>query len=104
MRDSLMTRWSEVGDKLVQLAEEFPAERYDFRPVPEVRSFAEQLRHLAFWNLYVAQKLRREEAHGDANELPATTHPSRAEIVPTLRESQLVVYFRLNGLVPPASR
>ena len=139
MRDSLMARWSEVGDKLVQLAEEFPAERYDYRPVPEVRSFAEQLRHLAFWNLYVVKTLRREEADGEANELPATTHPTRAEIVPALREShtavrteyeragaerseadtdlivsflehaaehygQLVVYFRLNGLVPPASR
>ncbi len=139
MSDSLMSRWSEVGGKLVQLAEELPEERYGFRPVPEIRSFAEQLRHLAFWNLYVVKTLRREEADGEANELPATTHPTRAEIVPALKDShaavraeyervgaerteadadlivsflehaaehygQLVVYFRLSGLVPPASR
>ena len=87
----------------------------------------------------MVQNLKGEEADGEANELPATTHPGRAEIVPALRDShnavrteferagaerpeadtdlivsflehaaehygQLVFYFRLSGLVPPASR
>ena len=139
MRDVLVTRWSEIGDKIVKLAEEFPEDRYDAKPVPEVRSFGDQLRHVAFWNRYVHKTLRREEADGTANELPAATYGTKAKIVKVLRSSfdevtrelaalngqagnadadtmvsfiehggehygQLVLYARLNGIVPPASR
>ena len=139
MRELLVTRWAEIGDKIVKLAEEFPEDRYDARPVPDVRSFAEQLRHVAFWNRYVQKTLRREEADGQANELPATTFPTKPKIVKVLRSTfddvsnelratngtassadadtmvsfiehggehygQLVMYARLNGIVPPASR
>ena len=139
MRDVLITRWSEIGDKIVKLAEEFPEAKYDTRPVAEVRSFADQLRHVAFWNRYVQKTLRREEADGQANELPRATYPTKAKVVKALRSSfdevakefgamngkssstdtdtmvsfiehsgehygQLVVYARLNGVVPPASQ
>jgi uncharacterized damage-inducible protein DinB len=138
-RDVLVTRWSEIGDKMVKLAEEFPEDRYDARPVPEVRSFADQIRHVAFWNRYVQKTLRREEADGKANELPRASYPSKAKLVKVLRSTfddvarefaamngsaskadadtmvsfiehggehygQLVVYARLNGVVPPASQ
>ena len=139
MRDVLIARWSEIGDKMVKLAEEFPEDRYDARPVPGVRSFAEQLRHVAFWNGYVHKTLRRENVDGEANELPRDRYPTKSEIVTVLRQTfddvktelangsarpsasdvdtlitfiehggehygQLVVYSRLNGVVPPASR
>jgi uncharacterized damage-inducible protein DinB len=139
MRDVLMTRWSEIGDKMVKLAEEFPEDRYEAKPVADVRSFADQLRHVAFWNRYVQKTLRREEADGQANELPKTSYPTKAKIVKVLRSTfddvakeltaangsatnadadtmvsfiehsgehygQLVMYARLNGIVPPASR
>ncbi len=71
MNDLLLNRWTEIGDKMVKLAEEFPEDRYDARPVADIRSFADQLRHVAFWNRYVQKTLRREEADGQANELPA---------------------------------
>jgi len=139
MRDVLLNRWTEIGDKMTKLAEEFPVDRYDARPAADVRSFAEQLRHVAFWNRYVQKTLRREEADGQANELPASSYPSKPKIVKVLRSTfadvakefgamngsagsadvdtmisfiehsgehygQLVMYARLNGVVPPASR
>ena len=139
MREVLLTRWSEIGDKIVKLAEEFPESKYDARPVAEVRSFADQLRHVAFWNKYVQKTLRREEADGQANELPRATYPTKAKVVKALRTSfdevarefgamngnasstdadtmvsfiehggehygQLVMYARINGVIPPASQ
>ena len=139
MRDVLLTRWSEIGDKMIKLAEEFPENKYDARPVPDVRSFADQLRHVAFWNKYVQKTLRREEADGQPNELPAASYPTKTKIVKVLRTTfddvakelatmngsarstdtdtmvsfiehsgehygQLVMYARLSGMVPPASR
>lgn len=87
MRDVLITRWSDIGSRIVGLAESLPEESYDFRPVPEVRSSAEQLRHVAFWNDYLRDILRGAEADGAANELPADAYPTRTEILPALRES-----------------
>ncbi len=139
MRDVLIARWSELADKIVKLAEELPEDKYEYRPAPEVRSFADHLRHVAFWNTYVQKTLRREKADGDGNELPRDTFPTKSKIVVVLRNSfdaiasqiskwseppdkadvdtlvsflehngehygQMALYFRLNGLVPPASR
>ena len=138
-RAALMKRWTEVGDKLSDLAEAFPDAQYSFRPGAGVRCVAEQLRHVAFWNEYAGKTLRGEDADGEANELPAARFRTKAAIVRALRESvaavarelaataaplagadedtliafvqhgaehygQLVVYARLNGIVPPASR
>ena len=134
-----MKRWTEVGDKLSDLAEAFPDAQYSLRPAAGVRSVSEQLRHVAFWNEYAGKTLRGEGADGEANELPAARFRTKAAIVRAVRESfaavaqelaattaplaeadedtlmafvqhgaehygQLVVYARLNGIVPPASR
>jgi DinB family protein len=139
MRDMLLARWSEIGEKVVKMAEDFPEDKYQFRPVAEVRTFADQLRHVAFWNQYVAKTARGEKIDPAINELPAKEFPTKAAIVAALKQSladataalkggpadlpakkaalwvtftehtgehygQLVVYFRLNGIVPPASR
>lgn len=138
-RDALMARWSEIGEKLVRLAGAFPEDKFEFRAAPGVRSFAEQLRHVAFWNQYLVQTMQGKAADGEANELPRHTYPTKPTIVAVLKQSfdgvtaqlaragtspdlsdqesvvgfiehnrehygQLVVYCRLNGLVPPTSQ
>jgi hypothetical protein len=139
LRDLLLQQWSEIGQKVVKMAEEFPAEKYDFRPTPEVRTFADQLRHVAFWNQFVQKTARGEKPDPKQNELSKAEYPDKAKIVEALKQSladataelkkepaspvakrtglwvsftehsgehygQLVVYYRLNGIVPPASR
>jgi len=138
-RDVLLKQWTDISEKVVQLAEEFPEDKYDFRPVAGVRTFGDQLRHVAFWNGYVAKTARGEKADGKLNELPKAEYPTKAAVVKALKSSlaeatallkqepatpstklinlwvsftehsgehygQLVVYYRLNGIVPPASR
>ena len=46
----LIERWEQVGGKLAALAEEFPSEKYEYKPANGVRTFADVLRHVAFWN------------------------------------------------------
>jgi len=138
-RDVLLKQWTDISEKVVQLAEEFPEDKYDFRPVSGVRTFGDQLRHVAFWNGYVAKTARGEKADTKLNELPKAEYPTKAAVVKALKGSlaeattllkqgpatpsakltnlwvsftehsgehygQLVVYYRLNGIVPPASR
>jgi uncharacterized damage-inducible protein DinB len=139
LRDVLLRHWTDIGDKVVKMAEEFPEDKYEFRPVAGVRTFADNLRHVAFWNTFVAKTVKGEKVDPKINELPKAEYPSKAAIVKALKGSlneatellkaspatpsakvsdlwvsfiehsgehygQLVVYFRLNGIVPPASR
>ena len=138
-RDVLLQHWTDIGEKVVQLAEQFPEDKYEFRPVAGVRTFADQLRHVAFWNTFVAKTARGEKADPKLNELPKAEYATKAAIVNALKSSlaeatgllkqgpatpstkltdlwvsftehsgehygQMVVYYRLNGIVPPASR
>ena len=63
---AVLESWNEVGRKLIAMAEDFPEDKYDFKPTPAQRSFAEQLLHAAnsnyfFTNLALGQKPPAEE-------------------------------------------
>jgi uncharacterized damage-inducible protein DinB len=58
--------WNDIGRKLIAMAEDFPEDKYDFKPTPAQRSFAEQLLHMAganyfFINPVMGQKPPAEE-------------------------------------------
>ena len=42
----VLDSWNEIGHKLVAMAEDFPEDKYDFKPTPAQRSFADQLLHV----------------------------------------------------------
>jgi uncharacterized damage-inducible protein DinB len=48
----VLDSWNEVGRKLIAMAEDFPEDKYDFKPNPTQRSFAEQLLHAAGANYF----------------------------------------------------
>jgi uncharacterized damage-inducible protein DinB len=43
----LLDNWNDIGRKLTTMAEDFPEDKFDFKPNPAERSFAEQLLHVA---------------------------------------------------------
>jgi uncharacterized damage-inducible protein DinB len=135
----LTNRWEQLGRKLADLAEALPEEQYETRPLGSVRTAGEVLRHVAFWNRYVADTLRGKKADDTANELSREEFATKAQVLDTLQSSaadvasalvgsagglrpeavelvvsflehtsehygQLVVYARLHGIVPPASK
>ena len=117
-RDVLLKHWTEIGEKVVKMAEEFPEEKYEYRPVPGVRTFADNLRHVAFWKaeyatkaaIVKALKSSLDEATALLKNGPAAPSAKLTDLWTAFIEhsgehyGQLVVYFRLNGIVPPASR
>src|SRR5271165_1841449 len=48
----LLDSWNDIGRKLIAMAEDMPEEKYDFKPNPSQRSFAEQLLHASGANYY----------------------------------------------------
>ena len=85
--NKLITRWKGVNQKLAALAEEVPESKYDYRAVDGVRTFAEALRHVAFWNRYMADSARGRKGNDTANELPRDEFPTKAKIVTELQRT-----------------
>lgn len=144
--DDLLAAWNREAKKLIDVAEDFPEDKYSFKPTPEVRSFAEQLTHVAEANQRFALIARGErpamaahseapkgkadivailkksfedgaaaiQAAGDAGLAKPVQLPNRvitgyglwtaAVINAAEHYGNLVVYYRLNGLVPPTTR
>jgi uncharacterized damage-inducible protein DinB len=145
----LLDSWNDIGRKLIAMAEDFPEDKYDFKPNPTQRSFAEQLLHAAGANYFfinpatgvkpptgdtkrsdyktkaaVVEFVKKSFADGAAlikskgdgglSDLypdPFSSGQTRFsdgawEIIEHSGEhyGQLAVYYRVAGLVPPASR
>jgi hypothetical protein len=70
----------------MDLAEAFPAKELESRPLAAVRTFGEVLRHIAFWNLYVADSLRGKQTNDTSNELPLAEFPTKERILEELKK------------------
>ena len=147
---AVLAAWNDIARKLIAMAEDFPEDKYDFKPTPVQRSFSEQLLHAAGATYYFTNLAKGEKP--PAEEAPKRdTFKSKAEIVAFVKKAfadgadaikakgdkgtsdmlvdpfahqkvrlydfaygfiehsgehygQLVVYYRLSGLVPPESR
>jgi uncharacterized damage-inducible protein DinB len=146
---ALLAAWNDIGRKLTAMAEDFPEDKYDFKPTPAQRGFADQLLHAAGGNYFfinpakgikvpegdpkrsdfktkaaVVDYVRKSFADGAAliqskgdsglNDLitdPFANQQARVgeQAWGFIEHSgehygQLVVYYRVAGLVPPESR
>ena len=87
----MIGRWEQTSQRLATLAEEIPANKFDYKPVEGVRTVAEILRHVAFWNLYVADAVRGKKGNDTENELSAEKFSTRKQIIDALTSSALDV-------------
>src|ERR1700729_3893325 len=145
----VLDSWTEIGRKLTAMAEDFPEDKYDFKPTPAQRSFAEQLLHAAGSMYYFTNPATGQKPPA-AEDPKRDQYKTKADIVAFVKKSvadgaaaiqskgekglttevvylpdqkarvldiaygliehggehygQLVVYYRLAGLVPPESR
>jgi uncharacterized damage-inducible protein DinB len=83
----LITQWEQACARLIALAEHVPEDKYEYRPVDGVRTFAGVLRHTAFWNLCVAERVHGREPDESANELPSAQYSTKKKILDALRQS-----------------
>ena len=52
------------------MAEDFPEDKYDFKPTPAQRTFAQQLLHMAGANYYFTNPVTGEKGKVDENPEP----------------------------------
>jgi uncharacterized damage-inducible protein DinB len=69
---ALLDNWNDVGRKITAMAEDFPEDKYDFKPTPVQRSFAEQLLHAAGANYFFTNPAMGQK-------MPPGEDPKRAD-------------------------
>ena len=74
-----------VNQEVLDMAKDFPEDKYDFKLKPEMRSFGEVIVHIASGNVYAAKRGKGEKVNWD--ELDAKDYKGKAAIVALLEKS-----------------
>ncbi|HTU32965.1 MAG TPA: DinB family protein [Candidatus Acidoferrum sp.] len=147
----LLMQWNYTGKQLIDMAADFPENKFDYKATSAQRTFAEQLLHAAGANYIFIDAALGTKPPKDVENPSRQMYKTRAQVVAYIKKSyadgaaairrfgdkglieevkgpfgnqmvtraalfaeamehandhygQCVVYYRLNGLVPPASR
>jgi len=94
----MQRQYDDVNRRLLAMAEDFPEDKYDYKPAPDVRTFAEQMLHAIEGNFYTTKAAKT--ARGEKVEW---TDPSRdkyktkAQVVALAKESVAEINRVLKG-------
>ena len=81
----LLRQWNGIGDKVIAMAEDWPADKYDYRPNDQVRTFGQILVHIAAANYFAinpAQGKSTKGLQGDPKE-----YQTKEQIVAFVKKS-----------------
>jgi uncharacterized damage-inducible protein DinB len=146
-----LAAWNLMARKVIEMAEDFPEDKYDYKPTPEVRSFRQLLLHVAAVNYFFTNAAEGREVAPAEDDPAPEKYRTKADVVRFVTQSfadgaaaiqkkgvrgmaqhikhpfgnrqsslnnvcrdivehsgehygNLVVYYRLNKMVPPMSR
>lgn len=85
---SFLRDYDRACDKLLQLAEAIPAEKYAWRPTPEVRSVSEVFIHVALANGFLSQRAAGIEPPAGLGRESEAEITEKAEVIAILKTSQ----------------
>jgi hypothetical protein len=152
--EDVLRAWNGIGGKLIDMAQDFPENKYDFKVQKDQRTFAENMLHVSGGMFQVASAVKGVKVGPAFNEMEGPSranYKTKAEVVKLIKEAvaagasvikaqgnaglnkpvlspftadvvrtstlwwttieetgehygQLVVYYRANNMVPPASR
>jgi uncharacterized damage-inducible protein DinB len=83
---AVLDSWNDIGRKLIAMAGDFPENKYDFKPTPAQRSFAEQLLHAAGANYFFTALVQGQKP--PAEEDPKRDqYKTKADVVAFVKKS-----------------
>ncbi len=88
---SFLRDFERASDKLLQLAEAMPAEKYAWRPTPEVRSVSEVFVHVAAANAFLSNRAAGIEPPAGLDREAESRITDKAEVIAILKTSQELV-------------
>lgn len=83
--DSVRGQFHSINRRVLEMAKDFPEDKYDFKLKPEMRSFGEVLVHVASGNVYAAKAAHGEKVNWD--ELDPKDYKGKSAIVDMLQKA-----------------
>src|SRR5215475_7299064 len=83
---ALLDSWNDIGRKIIAMAEDFPEDKYDFKPTPAQRSFAEQLLHAAGANYFFTNPVLGQKPPA-AEDPKRDQYKTKADVVAFVKKS-----------------
>src|ERR1043166_1827606 len=84
---SINRAFADVNRRVLDMAKDFPEDKYDFAPVKGVRTFGEVIIHIASGNVYAAKMARSFDSNIKWDELDPKQYKNKAAIVEALQKS-----------------
>ena len=85
--EALKRNFDYVNNKILEMANDFPADKYDFRLKPEMRTFGAVIVHIASGDIYAAKAGMGEKVKWDDQEQDPAKFPAKAACVELLKQS-----------------
>jgi hypothetical protein len=87
--EDLSRAWDEIGGKLVEMAQDFPEDKYDFKVQKDQRTFAETILHIANDDFLAITAVKGSQAGPDFHgEHPSrAVYKSKADVVKLLKDA-----------------
>lgn len=83
---AVLAQWNDIARKINAMAEDFPEDKYDFKPAPTVGSFAQRLIHVAHANQFFINAVRGEKMP-EMDDPKRDQFKSKAEIVAFVKKA-----------------
>ncbi len=97
---SVRGHFASINQRLLTMAKDFPEDKYDFKPKPEMRTFGAVLVHVASGNVYAAKAGRGEKVNWD--ELDPKDYSTKAAVVALMEKSSADAEATLKSVTDPA--
>ena len=82
----VLDSWNDIGRKLIAMAEDFPEDKYSYKPDPTIGTFAQRLIHAAHANEFFINAVRGEKMPAMADP-KAETFKTKADVVVYVKKS-----------------
>jgi uncharacterized damage-inducible protein DinB len=84
--EAILEQWNDIGRKLIAMAEDFPEDKYGYKPAPTVGTFEQRLIHAAHANEFFINAVRGEKMPALADPKPET-FKTKADVVAYVKKS-----------------
>jgi hypothetical protein len=83
----LKANFEDVNRKVLEMAQDFPADKYGYKLKPEMRTFGAVLVHIAAGNTYAGKAGKGEKVKWNDQEQDPKNFPTKADVVAMLKKS-----------------
>jgi uncharacterized damage-inducible protein DinB len=84
---AVLANWNDVGNRLITMAEDWPANRYAYRTNAQVRTFQQVLLHVAGSNYDLLNRLEGKKVGDGRNDPAVSDYQRKEQTVAFLRKS-----------------